>query len=444
MPTIESQALNARVQSIQLLGRHEHRDSDGGGMITRVFWCQPYTAHKRVETALMGTVYPLADGGGKWGRAKPHADPLNPWYYCRDVQTEPMFSEQVAAARDTAFNPAAASPQYNSQFNSQFDSIQSALNTVDDLDCANLIENLSNAEIVKGGITNATGNDVIPLNTLESAPTNSINSFTSRGNAGARITATYLPLIFQPGISSSAIGNQAYAPQDPFDYVDPQREPITITTQMGRKLFFFSPIGEGNVAPPQLHGGVTDTYAHPEVIWRYTIRRLLVPFSPDYTMGLFANKINDTQPIDPNDVLRIGDFSVPQGCFRMEAPEVYSKRAPDGQVYWEILLKFLVRRLYDEYYQPDGLFKGFQKGWVGWNWALGTPEKSFVFDDVTFFSRLSYYPVCWNSGLFQFFGPNHPLFLNDSDVDMSLIANNAGLVKTLNGAPFQAGFYAGQ
>jgi hypothetical protein len=404
----------------------DHSDQDGGGRIVRTIYVEPYTAAHRVEAALKGTVYPDVNNFGAYKRAKPHADPLKPWYFCQDVQIEPQFPSAATAARNMAFNGNAESPQYGNQFNIQFDAIQRALNVVDDFDGANFVDNLTAAEIPQSQATYAGAGDTYTVNSGESIP---VDSFFSRGALGAKITATYLPLIFQPGLSASV---------DPFDYVDPQWEPLTITTQTGRSLWLFAPTGVGNTA--DIHTGLTDTFALPEVVWRFTIRRLLVPFKPANVIGLLTNKTNQNQ-------INIGNENFPVDTIRMEAPEVYLKRAADGQIYCDILLKFLVRKLYDEYFQPSGPNAGtFIKGNIGWNWAYAVPNYNPVADTIghAFSFRAGYYPVCWNGGLFNYFGTNHPLFLHDFDAGNAISMLPGGLQFPLNSAPFNSGFYANQ
>ncbi len=435
------QALNAKVRTLQHLGRVEHFDSDGGGRIVRSIYCEPYTAHKRVCTALKGTVYDA--GGNRWERAKPHADPLYPWFYCSDVQVEPMHPASSRSSRDMNFNAGAADQKYG-KFNVQFDSIQAALNRVDDYDAAELIHNLTPAEIAAGGIADANQNEFKAesqiVNTEESLE---IGEFQSRGRCGARITATYVPLIFQPGLSS------IYGPgenADPFDFVDPQWEPLTLTTATGRTLWLFSP-SSNPLAPAgssQLHFGLNDTFPLSEVVWRFSVRRLMIPFLPQYTIAAFSNKLNKFE-------MKIGGDRFPPGTVRMETPDVMQRRAPDGNVYWDLRLKFLIRRLWDEYWEPktgfgDGSFK---KGYVGWNWAYAAPRVGFADNplDLGSVTRACYYPVCWNSGLFNFFGTNHPLYLHDQDVtqgDGNIIPNWTDLTNVLGNAPFRAGHYRQQ
>jgi hypothetical protein len=293
-----------------------------------------------------------------------------------------------------------------------------------------LIDNLTPTEIAAGhGNFDAPASDVT-INTGESFP---INSYTSRGACGAKITATYVPLLFQPGLS----GMDAHPPGqavDQFDFVDPQWEPLTVTTQTGRSLFFLAPTAANPAIGHSLHSGLSDTFAHPEVIWRFSIRRLMVPFLPQITLGAFANKINFM-------AFRLGSLVCPPLTVRMETPEVISKRSPDGQLYWDIKLKFLVRKLWEERY--NHLAAAFEMGWVTWNHAFGTPAVSTL--DVLALppgvNGASYYPVRWNSGFWQLFGDQHPLFLEDQIMGALM---PGGVNANLHLGPFQAGFEPGQ
>jgi hypothetical protein len=413
---------------LESVDRQEHFDPDGGGSIVRVFYVEPYTAHKRVLIALKGTVTSSnaqnpTDPNAVWSRVKPHADPLYPHFYCNDVQVVPFNKTAVRGSRSKAFvnDPGNDDPQTG-----QLPAIQNALNVVDDFDGASFIDNLTNAEIQQGYATYFPMVDTITTNTGETFP---VSSFKSRGTCGCFIVATYNPLIFLPGIVSNSPGNGNTL--DPFDYVDPQWEPITYKTQLGRSLYFHSPTGgiALGVASEFNHAGVSDTYEVPEVIWRLTIRRLMVPFIPKLSLGLLTNKINANSAF-------MGNLNFAPGTLRMETPEIVTKRGPDGNIWHDIKLSFLVRMLYDEYYD-DQQAHDFVKGMVDWNHQAGVPNAPI--------DRLSYYPVAWNGGLFQLFGANHPLFLRDKDIDLTLLPNQNGITTySLSVMPFQAGFIAGQ
>lgn len=405
-------AINATIRVLQLLDRHEHFDSDGGGRITRAFYCEPYTAHKRVVAALKGSVY---DAGLAWDRQSPATDPLYPWFVCHDVQVEPMHPGAVRAARPCKYNPANAGGQQ-----AEVLEVQRALQTVDDFDAADLIDDISNDEVRAGTTNRQSQNDSQILNTGESID---IGTFGSPGLCGAKITATYMPLLFQPGV----------AIEKRLDYVDPQWEPVTITAQTGRSLFFWSPADGGVVPITTAHSGLSDTYAHPEVVWRFSIRRLMLPFLPTNTIGLLTNKVN-------RHTFRLGDLELPAGTVRMEAPDVITRRAPDGNMMFDLTLKFLVRRLYDEFYDDSDLHAthGYQKGWVGWNWAFGVPDANWT--DLWVSDKPCYYPVVWDSSFFQAFGAYHPLFILDSQVSGQL---PPGAFGGLDEAPFFCGFRNG-
>jgi hypothetical protein len=414
-----SQPLNARVSQLETMGRVEHFDSEGGGRIQRVIYCEPYTAHKRVVTALKGTVYPL--GNGAWQRAMPHADPLYPWFFCTDVQVEPAFPSAVRGSLSKGFNPLADDLAYGEAL-SQFLPIQTALNVVDDFDGAAELDNLTLAQIQDGGKIQDVDAKMQILNTDEQIPQ---APYASEGRCGAKITATYSPLLFLQGLSTEINTGPLK-----FDYVDPQWEPLTLTTATGRSLKFWSPqLGIPGIGINALHSGLSDAYSLPEVVWRFSIRRLMVPFIPAYTIAMFANKLNRVDMV-------LGSLKFPAGTVRMETPEIITRRAPDGQMMHDILLKFLVRRLYDEYY--DGPTTNFVRGWIGWNWAFGIPSAAT--------SRSGYYPVAWNSGLFQLWGTNHPLFLDDWNANIALIPDTTGLTNPgrLDCDPFEAGMRNGQ
>jgi hypothetical protein len=422
-----SQPLNARVSQLETMGRVEHFDSEGGGRIQRVIYCEPYTAHKRVVTALKGTVYP--QGNGRWERAMPHADPLYPWFYCTDVQVEPAFPSAVRGSLSKGFNPLADDLAYGEAL-SQFLPIQTALNVVDDFDGAAELDNLTLAQIQDGGKIQDVDAKMQILNTDEQIPQ---APYASEGRCGAKITATYSPLLFLQGL-----GTLINTGPLKFDYVDPQWEPLTLTTATGRTLCMYAPSGSG-IGAPFAHWGLEDTFALPEVVWRFSIRRLMVPFIPAYTIAMFANKLNRVDMV-------LGSLMFPSRTVRMETPEIITRRAPDGQMMHDILLKFLVRRLYDEAFSPVGSPDDRAKGWITWNHAFGIPRISPVDLAAGGINPPSYYPVVWNGGLFQTFGVNHPLFLDDWNANIALIPDTTGLTSPgrLDKDPFEAGMRDGQ
>jgi hypothetical protein len=416
------QALNAYVRQLESLGRIEHFDSEGGGRITRVLYCEPYTAHKRVVTALKGTIYPR--DAELWTRELPHADPLYPWFYCTDVQVEPAFPSAVRGAMSKGFNT-----QFKDAVLGQTPAIKEALDVLDDYDGASLLDNLTPAEIMAGGVSYPFSEETKILNTdeqIEQAP------FTSRGRCGAKITATYSPLLFLPGITSG---------MNPFDYVDPQWEPLTVSTQSGRDLEVQSPSTQWPLVPGSvMKAGLQDSYALPELVWRFSIRRLMVPFIPAYTIALFANKIN-AGAVSIGTKLRF-----PNGTLRMETPEIVTRRAPDGQMMHDILLKFLVRRLYDVHWDVGS--DDYEQNWIRWDEAYCRPANGW-FDFGVGQSDASYYPVVWSADIFPALGVPHPLFADDNaGSPLAAITaaggNQTGLNQGLTMAPFQAGMRANQ
>jgi hypothetical protein len=397
-----AKAFTSKLALLEKIDRIEHFDADGGGSITRTFYCEPYTAHKTAITALKGTVRPVnkAAPEGDWERVKPHNDPLYPHFFCTDVKVTPFAREAITGSKSTGFNKDEVD---------QLTETKKALDVIDDFDFASTPDNLDVADIADGG-----KDPVVSDGT------------TSTGLCGAFITATYNPLIFVQGLSSNV---------DEFDYVDPKLTPITRLTQLGRSLGFLLP--QGGLGALIVSGGVSDTSTVPELLWEYTIRRLMVPKNPRITLAALSNKINSTDFI-------MGDTSWPTGTVKMETPAVQTCLAPDGQLYYNIDFKFTIRALYGDIYVPVETVPGsgvFQcdtpvEGWVDWNHMLGIPS-SFGFQA----RPLGYYPVGWNSGLFQFFGPNRPLYLLDMDASTIM---PAPLVSTLGSAPFKSGFKAGQ
>jgi hypothetical protein len=304
--------------------------------------------------------------------------------------------------------------------NGQLTACRAALDNIDDFDFANNPDTLSAQDLVVGGSI---------------AGDNS----KSAGYCGAFITATYNPLIFVTNTQKTG-SSEWTGPGDGsgFDFVDPQWRPITLLTQTGRHLFFFAPsqpLTNPNIA--SLCGGVLDTFSKPEVVLEFTCRRLMVPYLPRNTFAMYANKISAWSET-------LGDSTYPTGTVRMETPEAIMKIAPDGVVYYDILMKFTFRMIYDEYY--DGQV-GFQKGgWIDWNHHYGIPNvRALGFDVPVQTARASYYPVCWNGGLFQQFGTNHPLYLTRDHVDLGKIPGSGGIANTgMLAMPFSVGFLQGQ
>jgi hypothetical protein len=161
-----------------------------------------------------------------------------------------------------------------------------------------------------------------------------------------------------------------------------------------------------------LASGLSDAYAVPEVVWRFSIRRLMVPFLPAKAIATLTNKVNGA-PFNLGNPAS-GGIQIARQCVRAEAPEVIAKRAPDGQLYWDIKLKFLVRQLFDEYWDPVADSR--VRGWITWNYAYGIPSTRLTSLGWPIIPKTGYFPVCWNSGLVTMWGTNHPLFIRDIDV----------------------------
>lgn len=405
--------------------RIEHLDDQGGGFITRTFYVEPYIAYPYVETLLKGTV--VDTGGGIWGRVKPHKDPIKDWFYCSDVQVRPFSPDNITGMALAPFTP---SNDYNVRVDGsggQQTQINNVLNCVDDHSYGNIVDfaaspPIPNAAIAAGGIPYP-------------------NDHTSTGKCGAYITATYTPLIFLDGIPGSA---------DQFDYVNPKWTPIEVNTQVGRDLFFYSPAGNFSDivtpigAPPtiQLQGGLLDTFSRPELIWQLDITRLMVPFLPSKTLGALNNKINATNT-------SLGNADAPLRTVRFISPQPPPLcRAPDGATYYNITYKYLFRKLWEEYFDPatfnaaPGFYPtGVLKGWVDWNHHFGVPSARLWPNEST--TSASYYPVCWNGGLFQLFGTNHPLYLDDNTLDATHPPGTSAPFNLLS-TEFGVGFKAGQ
>lgn len=395
----------AHLTILEKVDRVEHFDADGGGQIVRTFYCEPYTAHKTLLTALKGTVRAKVGGeAGEYERVKPHNDPLYPNFYCTDAKVVPFAPEAVRGAKPTGFNNA------NSD---QIAACKTALDQIDDFDFSNCPDISPASSVLIGGtdITTST----VSVNGLPE----------SNGKCGAFVTATYNPLIFMKGLSSS---------QDPFDFVDPQWTPVTKVTQMGRDLQFIAPVPLSNAAPDYA-GGVSDTAVIPEIIWEFTVKRLMVPFLPKNVITLLSNKIN-------KQVIHWGELTFYEGIVRMETPDIQLCTAPDGATYYNLTLKFSIRNLYDVYYSPATVntVAGYRKGWVSWNHMLGIPTRLKIKS-----ARFGYYPVGWDDGIFQYFGTFRGMHLFDTDMQTSVGWPNGHLASLdSDGGIFTAGFKAGQ
>lgn len=154
------------------------------------------------------------------------------------------------------------------------------------------------------------------------------------------------------------------------------------------------------------------------------------------TINYLENKTNSQQII-------FGNTTFPADTVRLETVETEMVRTPDGQTCYNLLCKFLVRMLYDEYY--DAIQDKFIKGWVGWNWQYGVPAGGVNELGVAMLQRAGYYPVCWNGGFFQLFGTNHPLFLQDNAANPNTLIANLGAVPAfMMSLLTNTGFYVSQ
>jgi hypothetical protein len=300
------------------------------------------------------------------------------------------------------------------------------LNSVDDHGYTNIVDfgynpPLTPAQILAGGIQ-------IP----------DTGSFS--GKCGAYIIATYKPLIMLDGSLSGGI--------DPFDVVNPVWESTEVATQTGRSLFLWSPSivqaatdhpnwldGVISIANPALgvlsqlakiaknsgvgnvnvgNAGLSDTFAAPEIIYHFSIKRLMVPFLPQMTIAAYNKTINQINNAT------LGNLTFPKWTLRFDRAENQLGRAPDGTTYYDLTLHFSVRRLWEDIYDdlPDGTtwdgagspaLKSI-KGWVTWNHAYGIPADRITGLQV---GSAGYYSVCWNGGAFQLFGNNRTLYLGD-------------------------------
>ena len=443
------QPLTSYVTTVENVDRIDHRDGEGGGSIIRTMYIEPYSSYPWVINALKGTI--KNNGDGTYSRVKPHYDPLSAivqnaesgsaktqgFFYCTDTKVIPFAKEAVRGSKSSGFIPSedlsvSIDPSGVPDGNNQLANLFAAFNNVDDFDMAANPDTLTTAEIRKGA--------------PDYSKANGSAAFISEGNCGAFVTATYTPILFMPGIQSDP-AKPNY--QDPFDYVDPQWQPETKLTQMGQDLQFFA-INFAHVQ--DVYGGVKDTQTIPELIWNFSIRRLMVPQIPMITLSLLANKVNKTTQ-------SIGNLKCPAGCLKMGTPETIVRRAPDGTMFFDLLLRFQIRMLWEEYYAlndvdsgPGGAPKpnGMTRGWVDWNHQLGiltTPNNVSLFGGIRL-DQLTYWPIGWTPGLFQFFGESRLMFLRDSDAAASdvLPANGPGgaVNMDLTKAPFSTGFALNQ
>ena len=390
----------SKIRILEKIDRIEKFDKDGGGTIVRTFYVEPYSSHKTLLIALRGTIV-KAEGSEYYKRIVPHNDPLFPQYYCFDATCIPFSREAIRGSSSTKFNKTATDKDNatRSIANGQIEECKRALNVVDDFDGRSLIDNLKPAEILAGGVDTSSEKE----------------GFDSKGNCGAFVTATYNPLIFMPGISMPSEKEGIGAPNGPFDFVDPIWTQEVISTAMGRSLLIKNPnpniveaIGglAGKVIALFDGAGLQDTFSKPETIWYLTIKRLMVPYLPKITLGLLSSKLNYA-------IVSIGNIKFPQRTLCFESAKNELRMGPDGTRWYDLELKFKVRMLYDEGY-PTGV-KGEEKEkmWIDWNHHYSVPANRITGVQT---GECAYYPVGWNSGLWQTFGDSHPLYLDDRDM----------------------------
>ena len=313
------------VTTVENVDRIDHRDGEGGGLIVRTMYIEPYSSYPWVINALKGTI--KNNGDGTYSRVKPHYDPLSAiinnagsgsattqgFFYCTDTKVIPFAKEAVRGSKSSGFTPSkdlsiaidnSGVPTGNGQLANLF----AAFNNVDDFDMAANPDQLTTAEIQKGApdYSAAYGNA----------------AFSSKGNCGAFVTATYTPILFMPGIQSDPAEDNY---QDPFDYVDPIWTPETKLTQIGRDMQVAAPKG---FTFSGLHAGVSDTQTVPEVTWNLSIRRLMVPFIPRNTLHYLSNKTNLLDwTLDQGS----GSYIQPEGTALMTVPDPVTRRAPTGR-----------------------------------------------------------------------------------------------------------------
>lgn len=383
----------SKIQYIQPMKRIGPKsDKDGGGTIVRTFYVEPYSSHKTLLTALKGRI--SKNGDGTYSRVIPHQDPVFPNYYCFDAFAVPFAMEAITAQVPSGFDPTADNG--DSAGNGQLDELKTALDQQDDFDFVNIPDNLANNDPTKPDLSSLIAQGGID-------PTIAKEGYISSGRCGAIVTATYYPLIFMPGVTVE--GGDYSLPGGPFDYVNPVWTQELINTQTGRSVFFYvAGTPAANILDGDLQGGLSDTYAKPECIWHLSIKRMMVPFLPQVTLGILEQTIN-------SEVSNMGDTSAPTGTLRFDLSENDIHLGPDGSTWYNITLNFSFRKKYDNYY--DSGTEMFKNGWIDWNHHFGTPTSRTTGIQV---GDSSYWPVSWNSGAFQRFGDNHPLYLLDSDM----------------------------
>jgi hypothetical protein len=240
-----------------------------------------------------------------------------------------------------------------------------------------------------------------------------------------------------PGIQSDPAKDNY---QDPFDYVDPIWTPDTKLTQIGRDLQVAAPLG---FTFSGLHAGVSDTQVIPEVTWRLTIRRLMVPFIPRLTFNYLSNKLNAIDKILDN---QSQNLKIPAGTARLMTPDVITKRAPDGTLFFDLTLTYEFRMLWESIYDihdptPAEIASGkyLKKGWVTWNHMLCAPTTLALQNN-----KMGYYPVYWVDGVFQIAGERRPMYLRDMDVDNDMVGLPGNVRGDIFSSPLRTGFRVGQ
>ena len=77
---------------------YQANHSEDGGIIRRMFYVQPFTAHKSLLIALRGTFVP--DGNNGLKRVHPHNDPVYPNFYCVDTEVIPLDKEATSGSAE--------------------------------------------------------------------------------------------------------------------------------------------------------------------------------------------------------------------------------------------------------------------------------------------------------------------------------------------------------
>lgn len=282
-------------------------------------------------------------------RIKPANDPVYPHYYCMQAEVDQIAIEAIGAS---------PSPKFTGGQHT-VDVIQSALQIAE----------------------------------------NPCGSTADTNPAGAYITAVYRPLIIMDGLTSDL---------DPFDFVDPQFEPTTMTTLVGKDLQFMRRaigISELLTSPVTNNpGAITET------VWTFTIRRLMVPIIPRYTISKLTNHLNKAD-------WTIGSVTFPAETVRYDSCEIVNRISSTGKIWHDILYRFSIRMLWDTIYNltDDGdSDSGFSQSWVGWNHMLGNPGFGVAANVSN--PGLQYYPVGWEDANYFLFSNFRLQYRYDSEV----------------------------